>query len=214
MKNEKVLITQAVKKEAEKFFGNEFSGHDVLHTMRVLENAKRLQALHGGDLFIISLSALLHDFDDKKISPETHKNLDNARAVLMKYSVEKQDTEHILNIIRSVSFSDGEAAQSLEAKIVQDADRLDALGAVGIARCFAWGGCHGRPIYSEKDSDSAYIETGNSGIAHFFQKLLKLESMMNTDGGRKEAKKRTDFLKEYLSHFSEETGISFDFSIT
>ncbi len=116
-----------------------------------------------------------------------------------------------MRIIRCVSFSDRENQESLEGKIVQDADRLDALGAIGIARCFAWGGAHGRPIYSEKDCDKDFLKTDNSGIAHFFQKLLRLEGMMNTESGKNEAQKRTKFIKEYLLHFSEETGIPFDF---
>ena len=210
MNTQQISVIEDVKKEVAHLFENEFSGHDMLHTMRVLNNALRLQAAHGGDMLIISLSALLHDADDKKLSPETHKNLDNARRILDKADIAEESAEKILSVIKSVSFSDGKEAETLEAQIVQDADRLDALGAVGIARCFAWGGAHNRPIYTENDKDNTLSERGNSGIAHFFQKLLKLEAMMNTKTGREEAKKRTAFLREFLCHFSQETQLSFD----
>lgn len=211
MDNIKELKIDAIKKEAEKFFKDEFSGHDTLHTMRVLKNALMLQKRHGGDIFIISAAALLHDFDDKKISPQTHKGLDNAKAVLNKYCIPEDEVSHILRIIQSVSFSDGKIPDSPEGQLVQDADRLDALGAVGIARCFAWGGSHGRPIYTEMDANKSFAANGNSGIAHFYQKLLRLEALMNTAGAKEEAKKRTEFLKEYLRRFSEEADITFDF---
>ncbi len=210
MDKQQISVIESVKKEVAELFENEFSGHDMLHTMRVLNNALRLQTAHGGDRFIITLSALLHDADDKKLSPKTHKELDNARRILGRHDVAQETVEKILAVIKSVSFSDGKEAETLEAQIVQDADRLDALGAVGIARCFAWGGAHNRAIYSENDDGKTLSEDGNSGIAHFFQKLLKLEAMMNTETGREEAKKRTVFLKEFLLHFSQETQLSFN----
>ncbi len=198
------LLTENVKKELKKLFNEDSTGHDLLHTLRVVKNAELLQKEHGGDAFIITLAALLHDADDKKLSPGTYKNKDNARRILCANDISEDDMERIISIINSVSFSDGKTAETIEAKIVQDADRLDALGAIGIARCFSFGGAHGRPIYNESDFIEGNIETSTSGIAHFYQKLLRLKDMMNTQYGRREAEKRTDFLEKYLTQFISE----------
>ena len=200
------LLTENVKKELKKLFSEDVSGHDFLHTLRVMNNACCIQKKVGGDRYIIFLSALLHDADDKKLFPHTAGEYPNARKIMEKYKVSEDDQKSIIKIIESVSFSDGKETESLEAEIVQDADRLDALGAIGIARCFSYGAAHGRSIYLEEDSDSEKIQSGSSGIAHFHQKLLLLENMMKTPYGKEEAHKRTLFMKEYLKHFSEETG--------
>lgn len=200
------LLTENVKTELKKLFSEDVSGHDFLHTLRVLDNACSIQKSVVGDSYIIVLSALLHDADDKKLFPESAKDNTNARKILQKYEVSEDDTETIIEIIRCVSFSSGIEAESTEAKVVQDADRLDALGAIGIARCFAYGASHGRSIYNEDDFIGNNMLGSDSGLAHFYQKLLKLESLMKTEYGKKEAGKRTAFLKEYLKHFYEETG--------
>jgi uncharacterized protein len=159
-----------------------------------------------GDDFIITLSALLHDADDRKLLPETIENNGNARKISEKNGVSKEIADRIIDIINSVSFSSGKIPVSYEGKIVQDADRLDAIGAVGIARCFSFGGNHNRPMYEE--GDFLGYGSGESSIAHFYNKLLKLEMLMNTEKGKKEAEKRTAFLKTYLERLKEETDIT------
>ncbi len=204
-KNEAEII-KSIRNDINELFSGDFSGHDVLHTLRVVKNAKMLNGDGEADEFIVILAALLHDADDRKIFPETAVNNGNARKILGKYGVSEEITDKIIDIINSVSFTSGKIPESPEGRIVQDADRLDAIGAVGIARCFSFGGNHSRPMYEEKDFSGE--GGGNSSIAHFYDKLLKLESLMQTQKGRKEAQRRTAFLKEYLDHFREEADIS------
>ena len=204
-KNE-LSVIKNVENDIRELFSEEFSGHDVLHTLRVVKNARLLNSDGEGDDFIITLSALLHDADDRKLFPVSSENNGNARKILEKYGVSGEITERIIDIINSVSFSSGKIPESTEGKIVQDADRLDAIGAVGIARCFSFGGNHNRPLYEEGDFSGE--GSGNSSVAHFYSKLLKLQALMNTEKGREEAEKRTAFLKTYLEHLKEEADIT------
>ena len=149
----------------EQLFQNNAGGHDAAHTLRVYQNALRIaQSEPDCDLEIVSLAALLHDADDHKLF-HTENNA-NARSFLEEHKVKK--IEEIITAINSVSFSQnrGKRPGTLEGKIVQDADRLDAIGAVGIARTFAFGGEHGRNL--------------DSSIQHFHDKLLLLKDEMNT----------------------------------
>lgn len=134
-----------LKIEISAIFSSDFSGHDFQHTIRVLKNAEYIQKQEGGDLYTIILASLLHDVDDKKISPETYENKDNARRFLKMIDAENEVINDVLEIISSVSFSDGKKPLTIEGKIVQDADRLDAIGAIGVARCFAYGGSKTTP---------------------------------------------------------------------
>ena len=206
MTKAEIEIIKSVEKDIRELFSGEFSGHDLLHTLRVVKNARMLNEDGGGNDFIITISALLHDADDRKLFPETAENNGNARKILGKYGVSGEIADRIIDIINSVSFSSGKTPVSLEGKIVQDADRLDAIGSVGIARCFSFGGNHNRPMYEEGDFEGN--GSGASSISHFYNKLLKLEGLMNTEKGREEAEKRTAFLKSFLERFKEETDIA------
>lgn len=206
MTHSELQTIKNVENDIRALFSGDYSGHDVLHTLRVVKNAKMLNSENEGNDFIITLSALLHDADDRKIFPETAENNGNARKILGKYGVSKEITDRIIDIINCVSFTAEKTPDSIEGKIVQDADRLDAIGAVGIARCFSYGGNHNRPLYEEKDFLGE--GSGDSSIAHFYNKLLKLEGLMNTKKGREEAEKRTAFLKNYIERFKEETDIT------
>lgn len=206
MTHSELQTIKNVENDIRALFSGDYSGHDVLHTLRVVKNAKMLNSENEGNDFIITLSALLHDADDRKIFPETAENNGNARKILGKYGVSKEITDRIIDIINCVSFTAEKTPDSIEGKIVQDADRLDAIGAVGIARCFSYGGNHNRPLYEEKDFSGE--GSGDSSIAHFYNKLLKLEGLMNTKKGREEAEKRTAFLKNYIERFKEETDIT------
>jgi uncharacterized protein len=139
----------------------------------------------------VALAALLHDADDHKLFV-TEDNA-NARAFLRSHDVSEEDTDRICRIINSVSFSQnrGSRPDTIEGQIVQDADRLDALGAVGVARTFAYGGEHGRPM--------------DDSIRHFYDKLLHLKSLMNTETGRRMAEKRHAFLEAFLEEYIAET---------
>ncbi len=174
-------------------FANNSDGHDADHSLRVYQNALALSESHPEcDLESVELAALLHDVDDHKLFDT--KNNDNARRFLMEQEIEPERIEHIITCINSVSFSQnkGKRPETLDAQIVQDADRLDAIGAIGIARTFAYGGKHDRALLDS--------------VEHFHEKLLKLQDLMNTEGGRRLAGKRHDFMVAFLKELDEELG--------
>ena len=143
---------------------------------------------------VVSLAALLHDVDDHKLFD--HENNENAREFLSNSGVPNEKIEEICSVINSVSFSKnrGKKPETLEGKIVQDADRLDAMGAIGIARTFAFGGEHGRSI--------------EESVMHFHEKLLLLKDEMNTEAGKEMAEQRHAFLVDFLEEYQQETGSS------
>lgn len=170
-------------------FQNNAGGHDAAHTLRVYKNALRIaQSEPDCDLEIVSLAALLHDADDHKLF-HTENNA-NARSFLEEHKV--KNIEEIITAINSVSFSQnrGKRPGTLEGKIVQDADRLDAIGAVGIARTFAFGGEHGRNL--------------DSSIQHFHDKLLLLKDEMNTAAARRLAEERHTYMIGFLEEYAKE----------
>lgn len=200
-----------------RIFSEDYSGHDYYHSIRVYNNAINIALIEGGNLFLIKLAALLHDIDDRKLF-NTSDNLDHAQAFLKDNCVDEDSIFKICKIIKSVSFKGGESVvpDSIEGKIVQDADRLDALGAIGIARTFAYGGHKGRPIYEpcekpiEEMTAKEYENHTSSSINHFYEKLLKLKDLMNTETAKSLAEKRHAFIENYLDEFiSEWNGVQF-----
>jgi uncharacterized protein len=188
---EEKLVEQAIA-YIQKLFRTNAGGHDVDHTMRVYRNALLIaEKEQDCDRLITALAALLHDADDHKLFG-TKENA-NARTFLLENQVPQQMADRICEAINTVSFSQnkGRIPDTPEGKVVQDADRLDAMGAVGIARTFAYGGEHGRPM---KES-----------VQHFYDKLLKLKSLMNTETGRMMAEKRHAFLEAFLEEYIAET---------
>jgi len=198
--------------------GKEGTGHDWLHIERVVRNAKKIANKEGGDLFVIELAALLHDIADWKfhggdfsVGPKKTKEW------LEKLKLEENIISHVTNIVKGVSFRGGTnkvKMKTLEGKIVQDADRLDAMGAIGIARTFAYGGYRGREIYNPKIKPKSYKHYANlkkgmkSGttINHFYEKLLLLKDSMNTKTGRKMAEEKHKFMERFLKQFYKEWG--------
>ena len=173
-------------------FRDNAGGHDAAHTLRVYQNAMLIAEQEPDcDLEIMALSALLHDADDHKLF-HTENNA-NARSFLKQHDVEPDKIERICKAVNTVSFSQnrGKRPDSLEGMIVQDADRLDAIGAIGIARTFAFGGEHGRPL--------------ESSLQHFHDKLLLLKDEMNTEAAKKIAESRHLFMVNFLKEFDEET---------
>lgn len=188
-------ITEDAIAYIQALFRTDAGGHDADHTLRVWRNAMKIaDKIPGCDRRIVSLAALLHDADDHKLFAT--KDNANARSFLKKQDVPDAEIERICRVINAVSFSQnrGRVPDSIEGKIVQDADRLDALGAVGIARTFAYGGEHGRPL--------------QQSLQHFYDKLLLLKDLMNTEPGREIAEKRHAFLEEFLREYLEETAES------
>ena len=203
------LINKAVA-YVQDFFAEDHSGHDAQHTLRVWRTAKRIAAEEGADQLTVQLAALLHDVDDRKLSPETWQEKRHARQFMQESGVDEAVQGHVLSIISSISFSAGLVPDTLEGKIVQDADRLDAMGAIGIARTFAYGGSHGRTMYDpaekpdEHMSRQEYAARTSSSINHFYEKLLKLKDEMNTPAGRAMAQQRHAYMEAYLQEFFEE----------
>ncbi|MGD1816284.1 MAG: HD domain-containing protein [Pleomorphochaeta sp.] len=202
----KTIIEKAIK-YIEDFFKEDYSGHDYYHSLRVYNTAIKIEEVEEEnnkaiDLTRVKLIALLHDVDDYKISPNTSTNLDNAKSFLKDNNIANEEIEAIISNISNLSFSKGKSSDclSIEGKIVQDADRLEALGAIGIARTFAYSGANNRAIYDP-------IDNKDSAIKHFYDKLLKLEDLMNTNYGKQLAKERTNFMKDFLNEFYKEWNI-------
>ena len=193
-------------------FKNEYSGHDYFHTLRVYNLAKTIANKEGANSHIVELAALLHDVDDVKLSPLTAKNKDNARKFLLENNVKQNDIELICNIIDEVSFkgTDSVTPNTLESKCVQDADRLDAIGAIGIARAFAYGGNHNRVMYDPNDlpnlcmNEEEYRNHVSTTVNHFYEKLFILKDMMNTDTAKSMAVERHNYMVNYIDRFMNE----------
>ncbi|MBE5948364.1 MAG: HD domain-containing protein [Lachnospiraceae bacterium] len=193
-------------------FETDYSGHDYFHTFRVYKTATNIAIKEKANLEIVQLAALLHDVDDVKLSPETHTNKDKARSFLRINSVEETTMEAICQIIDEISYKgkDSVIPKTLEGKCVQDADRLDAIGAIGIARAFAYGGNHNRVIHNPNinpnlDMDAKeYRNHISTTINHFYEKLFKLKDLMNTDIAKIIAQDRERYMKEYISEFMDE----------
>jgi len=190
---------------------NAEGGHDWWHIHRVWNNARQIGQTEQADMLIVELAALLHDIADSKfhngdeeIGPRTAVNY------LKGIGINQEVIAHVAQIIRHMSFKSGFDAPgfySVEMGIVQDADRLDALGAIGIARAFSYGGFKGREIYNPdvapnlSMSKEAYKNTTAPSINHFYEKLLLLKDKMNTPTGKQLAVQRHEFMLSYLKQF-------------
>ncbi len=190
------------------------SGHDWWHIQRVRNVALNLAVEENADLFIVELAALLHDIADHKfhngditIGPKI------AHDWLSSIEVEKEIIGHVCRIIKDISFKGAEVStpmHSIEGKVVQDADRLDALGAIGIARAFSYGGFKNRELYNPNipptlhSSFEAYKKDNGHTINHFYEKLFLLKDRMNTKSGRNLAEERHRFMEEYVQQFLKE----------
>jgi len=192
----------------------EGSGHDWWHVYRVWKNAVHLAEFEKADLFIVELAALLHDIADWKFNDGNDDiGPQMAKEWLEGLDVEKTVVLHVCRIIQDISFKGAGVTtnmKSTEGMIVQDADRLDAMGAIGIGRAFAYGGSKGREMYNpdlkpeKHDSFEQYKNSQGSTINHFYEKLLLLKELMNTETARKTAEKRQAFMEEYLDEFYRE----------
>ncbi|MCF8230227.1 MAG: HD domain-containing protein [Bacteroidales bacterium] len=189
-------------------------GHDWWHVQRVRKMSIYIARHEKADLFVVELGALLHDIADAKfhygneeIGPE------KARGFLQSLYLKKDILDHIENIIRNISFKGGNHSQQFRSKeldIIQDADRLDAMGAIGIARAFNYGGFKNREIYNPaikpdlNMSREEYKKCKAPTINHFYEKLLLLKDRMNTPTGQRLAEERHDFMEKFLDTFYEE----------
>lgn len=206
---DKEKIINSVKKYVEDFHTGDSTGHDFHHVMRVYRNALHIQAGTGGDYFIIAVASLLHDTIDDKLN-KSDQAVEDARNYLRGFEIEEAVVERILYAMQAVSFKGGKnefKVRSIEDKVVQDADRLDALGAIGIARTFIFGGAKNHEMHDpEMDARTdmtaeEYRKGQNTMINHFYEKLLKLKELMHTDTAKALAEERHRFMEEYLEQF-------------
>lgn len=208
-------IIENTRSFVQKKLTNAEPGHDFWHILRVLKLSEKIAKKEGGDLFVIRLGALLHDIADAKFyNGDESIGPQMAREFLHLQKVPKDIIQHITQIIENISFKNSFDKQkkinSLELQIIQDADRLDAIGAIGIARTFVYGGYKNNPIYLPNvppnlDLTKEVYKKGNtSTINHFYEKLLKLKDMMNTSTGLKIAEERHRFMELFLEEFYKE----------
>ena len=201
-----------VKKELAQAEG----GHDWFHVERVFKNTLLIAKEEKVNLTVVSLAALLHDIADSKfhngneeIGPKIAENF------LINENVTKEIITHVVEIIKNMSFKNSiceneNKFSSIELKVVQDADRLDAIGAIGIARCFNYGGFKHRALYNPEIlpnlnlTKEEYKNSTAPTINHFYEKLLLLKDKMNTTSGKKIAENRHQFMVNYLSQFYDE----------
>lgn len=189
------------------------ASHDFDHILRVMKNAEEIgMTLPEADMSIVRLAALLHDVDDPKYQTVSHVS---AKVLLQSSGVDEEMAMRVLETIKSVSFNGGneEEIVSIEGAIVRDADRLDAIGAIGIARTFAFGGARGRKLYDANEvirmnmSESEYRSKNTSSVTHFYEKLLLLKELMVTEEGKRLAEERHAFMLAFLDQLKREVGL-------
>jgi uncharacterized protein len=214
MNQEKIIANTIsfVKKELK----NAEGGHDWFHIERVFKNSILISKDEKVDVFIVSLAALLHDIADSKFyNGDETIGPKKANEFLTNQNVNKEIIQHVVNIIQHISYKNSfdkasKKFTSIELKVVQDADRLDAIGAIGIARCFNYGGFKNRTLYDPEIipnlnmTKEDYKKTTAPTINHFYEKLLLLTAQMNTASGKKIAAQRHDFMEIYLTQFYDE----------
>lgn len=199
---------------------NAEGGHDWFHIQRVVKNALQIASGEDVDHFIVELGALLHDIADSKFhNGDETVGPKMARKFLENQEVSVDIINHVVKIIENISFKGGNIEQefnSPELEVIQDADRLDALGAIGIARTFNYGGHKGRPLYDPSIkpnlnmSKEEYKASTAPTVNHFYEKLFLLKDRMNTQTGRKIAERRHQFMELFLEEFYNEWGLDPD----
>ena len=210
--NQQEIINQTIKYVKE-ILKNAEGGHDWWHVHRVWNTAKTIAEQEDVDSFVVDLAALLHDIADRKF----HNNDEEigpkrAHQFMLDVGVDKDRAEHVKNIIANMSFKGGQQRQfdSLELQVAQDADFLDAIGAVGIGRTFSYGGFVQQPMYSPEIppklnmTKEEYYNSISTTVNHFYEKLLTLKDRMNTKTGRKMAEGRHKLMEEFLQRFYDE----------
>lgn len=207
----KALILEKTRDFVKEKMYKEGSGHDWFHVERVCNMSKYLAQKESADMFIVEMTALLHDIDDWKFSDVYNTTV--TEEILKSVEVSEEDSNRILNIIKTMSYKGGvvdSTQNTIEGMVVQDADRLDALGAIGIARAFAYGGSKNRSMYdpSIKPIDFKSLDEvknkDNHTINHFYEKLFKLKDLMNTNTAKEIAKKRHKYMENFIEEFYSE----------
>lgn len=203
-------MTDNEKRFIKSIFSGDSSGHDYYHTIRVYKLATKIAKQENADVKTVQLAALLHDVDDIKLSPDTYTTKKNAVDFMTANKIDGKRIDAVCEIIDEISFAgtDSVIPGTIEGKCVQDADRLDAIGAIGIARTFTYGGSKGRKIYDPEiklkigiNKDEYRNNQDSTSINHFYEKLLLLKDMMNTTEGKKLAEHRQNVMEKFLEEF-------------
>lgn len=208
-------MIQRTEQFVKEIHSGDASGHDWFHIDRVRRLALQLHKNEGGNKFIIEMAALLHDVADEKLHGDEELGIQKIIHFLNIIEISKEDIEKIIYIIRNISYKGGNGVEliGIEGKIVQDADRLDAIGAIGIARTFAYGGNKGRMLYHpeilprENMTKEEYRSDQSPSINHFYEKLFKLKDLMNTKSAKIEAENRHQYMKEFIEQFMKEWNV-------
>ncbi|RSL34965.1 HD domain-containing protein [Salibacterium salarium] len=197
------MIIEKAQEKAANFFSTKDPSHDYWHTYRVATWAVKLAEDEKADVFICELAAWLHDLIDIKLNDSETEALTQVETWLKEHVGNEEQVRHVIEIIKTMSYRNGEnvAMRTLEGKVVQDADRLDAIGAIGIARAFAFAGHTGEPLHKPASPEK---EKRSTAIEHFYDKLLRLKSLMNTETATNVANKRQKFMISYLEQFYSE----------
>ncbi len=210
-------VIKLVADEVKDKFKNDGTGHDWWHIYRVWEMALKISEHEKADLYVVQLSALLHDIADWKYHDgDDTVGPKKAREILEKYKVADNVIDQVVEIIAGLSFKGAGVEtkmKTVEGMIVQDADRLDAIGAIGIARTFAYGGYKNNLMYDPEikpvihNTKEEYFKSVGTTINHFYEKLLLLKDLMNTDTAKQIALKRHEFMEEFLKNFYNDVNI-------
>ncbi len=204
------MTKKIIIEKVQALFAPDHSGHDFFHTERVYRTAMGIAEHYSCNCEIVALAALLHDVDDPKLF--STKDYSNARKIMAEAGIDGETAREVIAIISKMSFrgTGAQVPESLEGKIVQDADRLDAIGAIGIARAFAYGGNHNRKMHDPAqrpntgmDEDTYRSQKGTT-INHFYEKLLLLKDLMNTEYAKTMAENRTQIMEAFLAEFMDE----------
>ncbi|EKZ0826943.1 HD domain-containing protein [Listeria monocytogenes] len=201
MKQEEIII--AAQQWMQSHFEKEVTGHDWEHIKRVWHLSKQIQAVEGGDKFTIELAALFHDYNDSKLTEDPLQATEIITTWLREKEIPKEVISKIIRIIQAVSFKNGKNpiyASTIEEKIVQDADRLDAIGAIGIARTFTYGGSHNREIANQNHPE-------NTTLQHFYDKLLLIQEQLKTTTAQEIAVEKQKVMQDFIHALEEELKI-------
>ncbi|MBF2588212.1 HD domain-containing protein [Listeria marthii] len=201
MKQEEII--EYAEKWMQCHFEKETTGHDWAHIQRVWQLSKQIQAKEGGDLFAIELSALFHDYNDSKLTKDPLQATKTIVAWMKEKELPQESINKIIRIIQSVSFKNGAnptQALTIEEKIVQDADRLDAIGAIGIARTFTYGGAHNREIANQNHPEETTLQ-------HFYDKLLLIQDQLKTKTAQELATEKQKIMQDFIQALEKELKI-------
>ena len=200
-----------IKKYVKRIYAKNDPAHDFEHIMRVYKNAEKICKTEKSNKKLVLISVLLHDIikkseTDKRTKSSSSLSASKSIKILKKLKFSDNDISIVSEAIRNHSFTKNNISKSIEGRILQDADRLDAIGAIGIARVFSVSGAKNRQFYEPSDpfSKNRKINDKKWALDHFFKKLLLLENMMNTKTGKAEAKKRTKVLRNFLISLKKE----------